>query len=175
MSRFNRTEKRLIAILVILHLAIVIPLAVTLSLGNAEAASLEITSQGLGHAINGAIGSEPQPPLYFAALNVWRQVFGDSLFTARLLSIACTVSALGVLAAVSQRYLPRIHCPRLSPKRLMWNLPQRQFSSMSWRRTVLKRSRTEQEVDDVPLVRLQPVHLQRPDFADVESVDVPRV
>ena len=43
---------------------------------------------------------------------------------------------------------------------------------MRWRRAVLKRSCPEQEVDDVSLVRLQPVELQRLHFADVEAIDI---
>src|SRR6266699_146046 len=39
-----------------------------------------------------------------------------------------------------------------------------------WRR--LERSRPEEEIHDVPFVRLQPVQLNRRDGADVETVDV---
>ncbi len=46
---------------------------------------------------------------------------------------------------------------------------------MSWWRTGLKGSCPEQEVDDVAFVRLHPVQLVGPNFADVQAVNVRRI
>ena len=43
---------------------------------------------------------------------------------------------------------------------------------MRWRRSVLECPRSEQEIDDVAFVRLQPVELQRFNFANIQPVDV---
>jgi hypothetical protein len=39
-------------------------------------------------------------------------------------------------------------------------------------RSVLKGTCSEQEVDDVSFVRLEPVELDRLDFTDIQSIDV---
>jgi uncharacterized membrane protein len=109
----SRLQTRLCVVFVVIHLLIVVPLAFTLNLGTDEGFSLETTSLGLSHAIDRGLYFELQPPAYFAILNVWRSVFGKSIFAARLFSIVCAVGSLFVLAALSKRFLPRVHSPRL--------------------------------------------------------------
>jgi len=41
------------------------------------------------------------PPLYFWALDVWRQVFGPSWFAARALSVLLTLGTLILLARLA--------------------------------------------------------------------------
>jgi uncharacterized membrane protein len=109
----SQFQSRLCGALIVLHLMIVIPLALTLNLGTDEGFSLETTKHGLAHAIDRGLYFELQPPAYFAVLNVWRSVFGDSIFAARLFSIVCAGCSLFVLAALSKRFLPRLHSPRI--------------------------------------------------------------
>ncbi len=47
--------------------------------------------------------TDVHPPLYFWAVALWRTVFGDSLFVARLFSVACSFAALLLLAGIARR------------------------------------------------------------------------
>lgn len=47
--------------------------------------------------------TDVHPPLYFWALGAWRRLAGDSLATARLLSVACAVATLAQVARLATR------------------------------------------------------------------------
>lgn len=113
MHNYGRNERRLTMLLLALHVLITIPLAAVSALGVDEGRSLVISSDSLAETIHRAVVVEHRPPFYFAVLQVWRGVFGDSIFAARMLSVLCAAGAVLALGAVSRRYLPRIHTPRL--------------------------------------------------------------
>jgi hypothetical protein len=53
-------------------------------------------------AISGALKSgDVHPPLYFWGLKLWREVFGPSWFTARLLSVAFALASLALVARLA--------------------------------------------------------------------------
>lgn len=61
-----------------------------------------------GHAGLGAIArdlraTDVHPPLYFWIAALWRRLFGNSLFAARLLSVLCGVAALGAVAIIARQ------------------------------------------------------------------------
>src|SRR5437867_3856820 len=45
------------------------------------------------------------PPLYYFILKIWIFLFGDSIFTMRLLSAACTSLAVFFIYGISKRFL----------------------------------------------------------------------
>src|SRR5271165_2106056 len=49
---------------------------------------------GMGQIAHDLRAGDVHPPLYFWALNVWRRAFGPSWFTARLLSVFCSLGSL---------------------------------------------------------------------------------
>ena len=55
-----------------------------------------------------ALAYELQAPLYFALLNLWR-IPSESIFHARLFSVACTVLMLILVVGITRRYLPKLH------------------------------------------------------------------
>ncbi|MEJ0016579.1 MAG: glycosyltransferase family 39 protein [Acetobacteraceae bacterium] len=60
-----------------------------------------------GHASASAIArdlraTDVHPPLYFWAIAAWRRLLGDSLFTARLASVLCSIATLGSVAAIAR-------------------------------------------------------------------------
>jgi len=97
----------LLAAVILLHLALVIPLAAALNLWVDEAYTLQSTGDGLAHAVRRAVNFELQPPFYFVLLTLWRSM-NDSAFFARLFSILCTGSTIAVTASLARRYLPGI-------------------------------------------------------------------
>lgn len=111
---YTRNETRMSAICTLLHLLVTLPLAWYLNLQADEGSSLITTSHGLAESIRQALSFEQQPPLYFAALHMWRSLFGDSVFAARLLSVICAAGVVVATVAISRRYLPRVHSPRLA-------------------------------------------------------------
>jgi hypothetical protein len=61
-----------------------------------------------GHATLGGIvrdlrATDVHPPLYFWAACLWREVFGPSLFAARMLSVMCGLASLGLLGVIAHR------------------------------------------------------------------------
>ncbi|MFN0141465.1 MAG: glycosyltransferase family 39 protein [Pyrinomonadaceae bacterium] len=88
--------------LVIVHLAIALPLALSLNIWVDEASSLYTTQNGFLSAFQNAAINEKQAPLYFWILSLWRLV-NDSIFFARLLSIICSVAAIVVFARFAGR------------------------------------------------------------------------
>lgn len=68
----------------------------------------EVLALQEGRARFGAIArdlraTDVHPPLYFWIVAMWRQLFGDSLFAARLLSVLCGVTALGIVAIIARQ------------------------------------------------------------------------
>ena len=45
--------------------------------------------------------TDVHPPLYFWLLSLWRQAFGDTLFAARLFSVACGLGALALTGTIA--------------------------------------------------------------------------
>ncbi|KXK00892.1 MAG: hypothetical protein UZ17_ACD001001945 [Acidobacteria bacterium OLB17] len=75
------------------HLAIVLPLAYWLTIWADEASTLYTTQNGLLYAFRHAWVDEKQAPLYFWIMALWRSI-NDSVFFARLFSIASTTAAI---------------------------------------------------------------------------------
>ena len=46
--------------------------------------------------------TDVHPPIYFWAVDLWRRIFGDGLFSARLFSVACTLAALAAVACIAR-------------------------------------------------------------------------
>lgn len=111
MKMLNLTDRRspLITLLAIaLNLVITIPLAASLNIWTDEAYSLNTTSKPFSEAIYQALYFEIQPPFYYLCLELWRNLH-DSIFVARLFSIACIALTIFVCQHLSQRYLNTIH------------------------------------------------------------------
>ncbi|MGI9034983.1 MAG: hypothetical protein ACR2GD_02975 [Pyrinomonadaceae bacterium] len=81
-------NRKYIFILIILHLAIVLPLAYLLNIWMDEASTLHTTERGIFYALQHAAADEKQAPLYFYILSLWRAL-NHSIFFARLFSIFC--------------------------------------------------------------------------------------
>ena len=105
---WDRRGLLIVGTLIAVHLAVTVTLAARLNVWVDEAFSLRTTGGTLGHAVRQAVEFELQPPLYFALLNVWRNL-GDSVFVGRLLSVLCAGLTLVAAAALSRRLLPRVH------------------------------------------------------------------
>jgi hypothetical protein len=101
-SAFSVKKIRSIWLLAAAHLAIVIPLAWILNLWIDEAWTMQTTSRGVFFALTEAVSGERQAPLYFLLLAFWR-LFDDSLFSARLFSILCTVASIFVFERIAER------------------------------------------------------------------------
>ena len=111
--------RRMAAIIVLLHVALSLFLGATLSIDVDEACTQVTTSRGPSYAFRRALSFELQPPLYFTALAVWREV-SDSLLAARMFSTLCTTGALIVLWMASRRYLPSVN-PCVTLSLAAWN------------------------------------------------------
>ncbi|MEZ5345809.1 MAG: glycosyltransferase family 39 protein [Pyrinomonadaceae bacterium] len=90
----TRDNKHLL-IIVLLHLLVAVPLAYYLNIWADEGSSLYTTQNGFFEAFQNTLHDEKQAPLYFLILSIWREVNG-SIFFARLLSILCSILAIGV-------------------------------------------------------------------------------
>ncbi len=94
-----------VLLLVLLHLAVTLPLALILNVWIDEAYSLHTTAGSLGDTFLKAIGFEQQAPAYFLLLDLWRRV-SPTPFFARLLSVVCIAATLLVAATISRRVFP---------------------------------------------------------------------
>lgn len=94
--------------LIFLNLAITVPLALILNIWIDEAFSLQTTGKGLSYAVRQAFYFENQPPLYYALLQIWRNM-NNSPFFARLFSILCVTLTIYVVSRLSRRILHGIH------------------------------------------------------------------
>lgn len=101
---FNDREQLALTVIVLLHLALVVPLAAVLNLWIDEVYTLQSTGGGLVHAVQRALDFEFQPPLYFVLITLWRTL-NDSYFFARIFSIVCTASTVVLTAGLARRYL----------------------------------------------------------------------
>jgi hypothetical protein len=108
-ERFVAFSRRAaVPLLILLHLALTIPLAYRLNIWLDEAFTLHTTGAGLRYAFQQATGFEMQAPLYFILLGVWRKL-NDSIFFARLFSVACIALTIKVAASLSRRFIEEIH------------------------------------------------------------------
>ncbi len=82
-------------VLIFLHLAITIPLALKLNIWVDEASTLYNTQHGFFATFDNVFHTEKQAPLYFLGLSLLRTL-DDSIFFARLVSIICSCLAIKV-------------------------------------------------------------------------------
>lgn len=98
-------EKKLLFLLLFLHLVIALPLAYYLNVWVDEASTLNSTGQGFSHALSAAFRDENQSPLYFLLLSLWRMLNG-SIFWTRIFSVICSLLAIWISFGVAKRFLP---------------------------------------------------------------------
>lgn len=94
--------------ILIIHLGLTLPLAWKLNLWIDEASSLDTSGKSFLYALRQAFTYELQAPLYFGLLNLWR-ILGESVFHARLFSVACTLLMLVLVVGIVRRYVPSLH------------------------------------------------------------------
>ncbi len=95
-------EKKIVFILIFLHLAVAVPLAYTLNIWADEASTLYTTQNGFFRAFQNLFTDEKQAPLYFLLLSLWRKL-NDSIFFARLFSIICSLLAIVVFSRLARK------------------------------------------------------------------------
>ena len=88
-----KMRRNFVALPVVLHLTIALPLACVLNIWMDEASTLFTTQPGFFQTFNNVFADEKQAPLYFLILSVWR-TFNDSIFFARLFSVLCGAFAV---------------------------------------------------------------------------------
>lgn len=98
----------IVPLVVLAHLALVVPLAALLNIWADEAYTLQTTSHDVVYAFHQAISFEVQPPLYFVVLTLWR-LLSPSLFWARLFSVLCSTLTLIVVTQLARRFWPERH------------------------------------------------------------------
>lgn len=91
-----------VSLLIVLHLAIVLPLAYYLNIWADEASTLHTTQNGFLTAFQHAAADERQAPLYFWIMSLWRGISG-SIFFARVFSIICSLAAIKLFADLARR------------------------------------------------------------------------
>lgn len=96
------------AIIIVLHLCLTVFLADRLNLWIDEAYTVNTTGQTAEFAYQQATHFELQPPLYFVALEVWRQA-SSSFFFARLFSVTCAATSLLVLVQLARKIMPQMN------------------------------------------------------------------
>lgn len=92
-----------VVVLLLLHLAITVPFALTLNVWTDEASTLYATQNGFWVAFQTAAAEQKQAPLYFWIMSLWRMA-DDSLFFARLFSIVCSLGAIVVFHRLATRF-----------------------------------------------------------------------
>ncbi|HVF49565.1 MAG TPA: hypothetical protein VNA19_05735 [Pyrinomonadaceae bacterium] len=102
------SERAVVNLLTLLHLSITLPLAYTLNIWTDEAYTLDTTARDVAYALRQALDFELQAPLYFVLLNLWRTA-SESVFFARLFSVACIALMLRLVVPLSRRFLPGIN------------------------------------------------------------------
>jgi uncharacterized membrane protein len=95
---------RFIALLVILHAAIALPLAFILNIWTDEASTLHTTKNGFFQTFQNVFADEKQAPLYFLFLSLWR-VVSDSVIFARLPSVIFSVLAIKFFYDLTCKFL----------------------------------------------------------------------
>lgn len=99
-----RFQRLIPGLILILQLCLTVSLSALLGIRVDETYTLHTTSRDLSYAIQQALRWELQPPLYFAALQLWRHL-GDSIFVARLLSVTATSIGVFVSGLAAKTYL----------------------------------------------------------------------
>lgn len=97
------SKRNYILILIVLHLAIVLPLAYFLNIWMDEASTLHTTERGISYAFQNAAADEKQAPLYFYILSLWRTL-NHSIFFARLFAVLCGVFSIKLFFDVARRF-----------------------------------------------------------------------
>lgn len=92
-------------ILVAVNLCITLTLSAVLNIDTDESYTMHTTSGSFHDAYTRAIGFEFQPPLYFVAVQLWRQI-DPSVFFGRLFSVLCIAATVVIAAAISRRVSP---------------------------------------------------------------------
>lgn len=92
-----------LAVLVVLHLAVVLPLAYILNIWMDEASTLYTTEKGFLQTWRNVFADEKQAPLYFLLLSLWRAVSGG-IFWARLFSVLCSALAIKFFVDLARRF-----------------------------------------------------------------------
>ncbi|CAN5497879.1 hypothetical protein BH10ACI1_BH10ACI1_13090 [soil metagenome] len=95
-------KKKIILILMFLHLAVALPLALKLNIWTDEASTLYTTQNGFIQAFQNLFTDEKQAPLYFLLMSLWRKI-NDSVFFARLFSIVCSLLAIIVFSRLARK------------------------------------------------------------------------
>ncbi len=95
-------EKKIILILIFLHLAVAVPLALKLNIWVDEASTLYTTKNGFFQAFQNLFTDEKQAPVYFLLMSLWRKI-NDSVFFARLFSIICSLLSIAVFARLARK------------------------------------------------------------------------
>ena len=93
-----------VSLLIVLHAALVIPLAYSLNIWADEASTLYATREGFWTAFYTAASEQKQAPAYFWILSLWRYL-NDSIFFARLFSVVCSLLAIYQLSRLAARFL----------------------------------------------------------------------
>lgn len=99
-------EKKILLILIFLHLAIALPLGVQVNIWADEASTLYTTQDGFFRAFHNLFTDEKQAPLYFLLLGLWRKI-NDSVFFARLFSVVFSLLSIIAFARLAQRIWER--------------------------------------------------------------------
>lgn len=95
-------EKKAALILVFLHLAVAVPLALKLNIWVDEASTLYTTKNGFLQTFQNIFTDEKQAPLYFLILSLWRKI-SDSVFFAQAFSMIFSAAAIFAFARLAKR------------------------------------------------------------------------
>lgn len=95
-------EKKIIFLLIFLHLAITLPLAFLLNVWADEASTLATTGGGFLPTFANFY-NEKQAPLYFLIIGLWREI-NNSIFFARLFSIICSALAIYFFFSLARKF-----------------------------------------------------------------------
>ncbi|WP_088890101.1 glycosyltransferase family 39 protein [Leptolyngbya ohadii] len=107
-SQLLAHQEAIVALFILCHLAITIPLAAVLNIWFDEGYSLNTTSRDVVFAVQHGLNYEWQPPVFPALLNLWRSLNG-SIFFARLFSVLCSTLTIYVGFLLSKRFIHNIH------------------------------------------------------------------
>lgn len=94
--------KKILVLLIFLHLAITLPLGAYLNIWADEASTLFTTQDGVVRAWQNLFSDEKQAPLYFLLLSLWRKI-NDSIFFARLFSGVFSLLSIVFFARLARR------------------------------------------------------------------------
>jgi uncharacterized membrane protein len=72
------------------------------SLTVADVLALQASQAGFVHIARDLRSTDVHPPLYFWMIAIWRDLFGDSLFAARLASVLFSIATLSLVAVLAR-------------------------------------------------------------------------